>query len=427
MSGWNAVLVGLVLVGYALVSGRLRRSPITSAIVFTTAGLILGSIAFGVFDVTIGSSQLRFLAEVTLALVLFVDASSIDTRRLGREASIHARLLGLGLPGSILLGTALAALVFPELLVFEAMTLAILLAPTDAALGQAVVSDTRLPSMVRQGLNVESGLNDGICVPLLVAALSLAEAEEGFDPGGEVVIDLVTELAIAGAVGAGVGLSVALLLRWSSRRDWLEPAWAQIVPMVTAIGAYAAVDELGGSGFIGAFVAGLVYGRVLETVARETSAFTRDLGDVLSAVTFVFFGAVFVQIDGSTLSLRTIGFAVLALTLIRMVPVALSLVGSGARAPTVAFIGWFGPRGLATIVFTLIVVEESGLAGTAQIVDVATMTVLLSVFAHGLSAVVLSDRYRTWFDRHRDELSMETRDVDLEIQPRRPRRGGAAR
>jgi sodium/hydrogen antiporter len=412
MSGWDAVLVGLTLVGYALVSGRLARSPVTSAIVFTTAGLVLGSAGLGLLDLDLGSSQVRLLTELTLALVLFVDASSIDTRRLEREVSLHARLLGLGLPGTILLGTVLAVLVFPDLVVFEAMALAVLLAPTDAALGQSVVSNARLPSMVRQGLNVESGLNDGICVPLLVTALTLAQAEEGLDMGGEVVVDLVTELAIATAAGAAIAGVVALLLRWSSDRQWLEPAWAQIVPMVTAVGAYAAVDELGGSGFIGAFVAGLTYGRLLESTSGATTEFTRDLGDLLSAVTFVLFGAVLVQLDASTLSFRTLGFAVLALTVIRMVPVALSLVGSGARGPTVAFVGWFGPRGLATIVFTLTVVEESGLAGTEQIVDVATMTVLLSIFAHGLSAAVLSDRYISWFDRNRSSLTMETRDVE---------------
>lgn len=413
MSGWDVVIVAGTLFAYSLVSGRLLRTPITAPIVFVTVGLLLGDGGLGVLDISLGSSDLRLLAELTLALVLFVDASAIDTRRLNHERSMPLRLLCIGLPGTIALGTVLAALVFPDLDIFEAMVLAVLLAPTDAALGQVVVSDPRLPSMVRQGLNVESGLNDGICVPVLLTALSLAEAEAGFELGADAFIDLVQQLAIALSLGAAIGVVVAILARQSARRGWLDAAWAQIIPLVTAIGAYSATQEAGGSGFIAAFVAGVVYGKVLEAAAHESTSLTEDLGDVLSAVTFVLFGAVLVGIDGSTFSVRTIGFAVLALTVIRMAPVALSLLGSGARLPTVAFIGWFGPRGLATIVFALTVVEESGLGGTELIVDVATLTVLLSVFAHGLTAVGLSDRYIRWFSAHRSDLAMEAREVPV--------------
>ena len=412
MSGWDAVIVAATLFAYALVSGRLARSAVSAAMVFATAGLVLGDGGLGVLDVDLGSSALKLLAEITLALVLFVDASSIDTTRLERERSLPLRLLGLGLPGTILLGSLLAWWIFPDLVVFEALTLAVLLAPTDAALGQAVVTDERLPSMVRQGLNVESGLNDGICVPLLVAALSFAEAEEALVAGGDVLVDLVTELAIAVGVGAAS-------VRLSDARGWVAPAWRQIVPLAAAVGAYAATQELGGSGFIAAFVGGLVFGKVLGADAHDDTELTEDLGDLLSAVTFVLFGAVLVEVDASTFSMRNVGFAVLALTVIRMGPVALSMVGSGARLPSVGFVGWFGPRGLATIVFALTVVEDSGLSGTERIVDVAMITVLLSVFAHGLSASRLTSAYVAWVGSQPSPLGMESMEVASGVHRRR--------
>jgi sodium/hydrogen antiporter len=276
--------------------------------------------------------------------------------------------------------------------------------------------------MVRQGLNVESGLNDGICVPLLVAALSFAEAEEALTAGGDVLFDLVTELAIAVGVGVVVGGVVAAAVRLSAGRGWLTPAWCQIVPLTAAIAAYAATQELGGSGFIAAFVGGLAFGKLLGADAHEDTELTEDLGDLLSAVTFVLFGAVLVEVDADTFSLRNIGFAVLALTVIRMGPVALSMIGSGARRPTVGFIGWFGPRGLATIVFALTVVEESGLSGTERIVDVAMITVLLSVFAHGLSASGLTSAYVGWVRSQASPLVMEAMEVAPGVHRRRGRR-----
>lgn len=419
MSGWDAVIVAATLFAYALVSGRLARSAVSAAMVFATAGLVLGDAGLGVLEIDLGSSELKLLAEITLALVLFVDASSIDTERLERERSLPLRLLGLGLPGTILLGSLLAWWIFPDLVVFEAVTLAVLLSPTDAALGQVVATDERLPSMVRQGLNVESGLNDGICVPLLVAALSFAEAEESLSAGGDVLVDLVTELAIAVGVGVVVGGVVAAGVRLSQARGWVSPAWRQIVPLTAAMGAYAATQELGGSGFIAAFVGGLTFGKVLGADAHDDTELTDDLGDLLSAVTFVLFGAVLVEVDTSTFSLRNVGFAVLALTVIRMGPVALSMVGSGARLPSVGFVGWFGPRGLATIVFALTVVEDSGLSGTERIVDVAMITVLLSVFAHGLSASRLTSAYVAWVGSQPSPLGMESMEVASGVHRRR--------
>lgn len=413
MNSTDILLVCAALITFALVSGRLAGTALTAPMGFVALGLVVGPQLLDLVDLGIESEELGLLAEVTLALVLFTDATAIDTRRLRREDSMPIRLLGLALPLTILVGSVVAVVVFSDLLLFEAVALAILLAPTDAALGQAVVSDERIPSVVRQGLNVESGLNDGVCVPLLLGAVAFAEIEESSEGGTTILVDLVRELAIAVGIGAAIAAVVAALVHQSTRRGWLGTGWPALVPLATAIGAYVATDEAGGSGFIASFVAGLVFGRALGAAAHESAEFTEELGQLLSAVTFFLFGAVLVGSALSRIDVATVVYALISLTAIRMLPVALSLVGTGAGRPTLWFTGWFGPRGLATIVFALTVIETSGLDGTERIVDVATVTVFASVFAHGATAAALSSRYVGWVTANRDRLSYETETVDV--------------
>jgi NhaP-type Na+/H+ or K+/H+ antiporter len=408
VNGIDVVIVGGGVLAFALASRRLATTPFTAAIAFVTLGLVVGTEGLDVVHLDIRSSELRVLVEATLALMLFADAAGLDTDRLRHETGVPLRLLGVALPITIVTGSLVAVFMFPDLFVFEAVALAVLLAPTDAALGQAVVADTRLPSSVRQGLSVESGLNDGVCVPLLLAAITFAEVEESATVGGDVIIDLVTELAIAGVTGAAVGVGIGLLRRRAEGKRWIADAWRPLIPLVAIIVAYVLTVDLGGSGFIASFVAGLAYGRTVGTVARRDTELTEQLGQLLSAVTFVLFGAVMVGIGITSFDWSTLLYAVLSLTVLRMIPVAIALIGSGARAPTVALAGWFGPRGLATIVFALIIIEDSGLPGTHRIVDVATITVLLSVFAHGLTAPALVSRYVGWFTRAEPGLTFET-------------------
>lgn len=404
-SGWDLVLIGVALIAYAAFSRRLSGTMVTSAMLFVAAGILAGGEVFDLFETQLGSDDLRLLAEVTLALVLFSDASALDARRLRRESKIPVRLLGVGLPLSIVLGTVVAIPLFSQLGVYEALILAVMLAPTDAALGQTVVADRRVPGTLRQGLSVESGLNDGVCVPILVTAVALAEIDQRPSFEGEVLVDLFKEVSIALVVGAAIAVAVAAVMRLSERRGWLSEEWAKIVPLATAAMVYAGAAELGGSGFIAAFVAGLVYGQLLGPLARRTVTLDEELGQLLSAVTFLLFGAAMVGPAVTRLDVETVVYAVLSLTVVRMVPVAISFLGTGAGAPTMAFAGWFGPRGLATVVFALTIVEESRLPGTRTITDVATITVLLSVFAHGLSAPWLTTRYSRLLTRHPDRLS----------------------
>ncbi len=394
MSGVDVVVLGVLLLAYALLSQRLARAWVTAPMVLVGAGFLVGPQVLDLVELGIGTEDLGRLAEGALALVLFTDASSIDLGRLRREGGMPIRLLGLALPMTILVGGLFALVLFPELFIFEAVALAVLLAPTDAALGQAVVSDRRIPSNVRQGLNVESGLNDGVCVPLLVGALALARIEEASSSDSEILRNLVVELGIAVAMGVALAFVIAHLVRWSHDRGWLEHGWAGLIPLVTALVAYTATTEAGGSGFIAAFVAGLVYGRVLGDEARESIELTEGGGRLLSSVTLVLFGAVLVSSSIERIDLATVVYAVLSLTVVRMVPVAIAL--RREASPTKLFVGWFGPRGLATIVFVLTLITDSGLPGAMRIVDAATITVLLSVFAHGITAAPLTDRYVRW-------------------------------
>jgi NhaP-type Na+/H+ or K+/H+ antiporter len=316
------------------------------------------------------------------------------------------------------LGTIVAAVMFSGLGIATALIIAVLLAPTDAALGQAVVADERLPSRLRQGLNVESGLNDGICVPLLFAAIAFAELEAapGFD--GQILIDLVTEVGIALVVGVIVSAVTVLVVRQSLRRAWMEADWILIVPLATTAIAYGSAVALHASGFIAAFVAGLVYGRMLGQRAHATVLLDEEIGQLLSAITFFVFAASALEPLIDEIRLSSVVYAALSLTLIRIVPVAVSLVGSRASWQTALFAGWFGPRGLASIVFMLVVVEEADLDGTDRIVEVATLTVLMSVFAHGLTAIPLTNRYVEWFAERREQLDYERHAFPVRVRTR---------
>jgi NhaP-type Na+/H+ or K+/H+ antiporter len=399
MDGWSVAIIAAVVLGYAAVSRRLERTVITGPIVFVSAGLFMGDEVLGWLHLGIGSGEVRGLAEATLTLVLFMDASRIDLAVLRRELGIPASLLAIGLPLTIAAGTLTAGLVFGSLAWVEALVLAIILAPTDAALGQAVVTDSRLPVRVRQGLNVESGLNDGICVPLLFIALAVAEADENVITGRHAARLVFEEIGWGASGGVVAGIVGALVLAWAERRRLVADEWLQVIPLAAAALSYGIASALGGSGFIAAFVAGLVFGALLRPQSGEVTYLLDAGGQVLNAVTLIVFGAIILGPALRELNWQIALYAVLSLTLVRMIPVALSLVGMHARPATVAFFGWFGPRGLASIVFALIVLEGSALEHVSLVFATVAVTVGLSVYAHGLTAVPLTSAYVRWFGR----------------------------
>jgi NhaP-type Na+/H+ or K+/H+ antiporter len=413
---WNLAIVAAVLIAYAVVSGRLASTMVSSAMVFVTAGVVLGPGATGLFDAALDGELIRRIAEITLTFVLFADASRIDLTALRREYPLPARLLGIGLPLTILAGTFVAKLIWPELPWIEAALLAVILAPTDAALGQAVVTDRRLPQWVSQGLNVESGLNDGICVPVLLILLATAATDEGRMSGTEALRLIVEEIGfgvIGGVIAAGIGVAA---IRWGMRTRHMTREWQQLAGLATAGLAYGIASALGGSGFIAAFVGGLVVAFNTRSLGEGWDTLLAGAGGLFDALTFFMFGAVVLGPLLDELDWRTLVYAVASLTVVRMLPVVIALVGSGARWPTIGFVGWFGPRGLASIVFVVITVGEPAVVNARLIAVVAAVTISVSVYAHGMTAAPLTRRYRRWYSEHPERSSLKE-DVDVTVHP----------
>ncbi len=391
-------IVGLTLLLVAAGSRHLSSTPITPAMVVVAVGVLVGPLVLDGLAVPPTSSTVRTLAEATLAVMLFSDSSRVNLRALQREASMPVRLLTVGLPLTIALGGLVAMALFGSFSLSEALILGVILAPTDAGLGSAVVTDTRLPQVVRQSLNVESGLNDGICVPLLLILLATVSGAGGSHP----VRVLAEEIGygLLGGLAAG-GLAAAVVIL-AGGRHLIDDEWRQIIPLAAAVLAYGIANALGGSGFIAAFVAGALFGLLAGDKVAGMTRFTEETGAVLDGVTFLVFGAVLLGPAFEHMSWQIALYGVLSLTIVRMLPVAISLWGTHARAPTVAFMGWFGPRGLASIVFAVIV-EDAHLPHAGTIAAASYLTVGLSVLAHGLSAAPLVSRYATWYQAAADK------------------------
>jgi NhaP-type Na+/H+ or K+/H+ antiporter len=420
---WELAIIAAALLGVAGVSRLLTDTSFTPAMAFVLIGLLVGPLVIDEVTNAPTGETVRRLAEATLAVVLFADASRIKMHVLRREYAVPLRLLGVGLPLTIVVGALLAAVIFAHLNVAEAVVLAVLLAPTDAALGQAVVTEPRLPSRIRQGLNVESGLNDGICVPLLLIALAAADTEDKTTTSHHAITVVAEQIGYGILGGVAAGLVAAAIVAFGRRRDLISGPWLQAIPIAGAGLAYGVAAALGGSGFIAAFLAGAIFGALVPRESDEASRLNEEIGGLLGGVTFLIFGAVLLGPTLKHLTWQIALYAALSLTLIRMLPVAISMIGSGARWETVAFLGWFGPRGLATIVFAVISVEEAHLTGAQTILLTAYLTVGLSVLVHGVTAAPLARRYARWYAMHPSHRQPTMESVPAPQHRARGRRG----
>jgi NhaP-type Na+/H+ or K+/H+ antiporter len=399
-------LLAAVLFGYSLLSRRLERQNISAPMLFVLAGILLGPDVAGLTDLELTSETGLLLAEVALVVVLFADASRIDLRGLRTNRVLPERLLGIGMPLTIALGTAAGALLLTDIEFWEAAMIAAVLAPTDAALGQAVVSSKRVPTRIRQALNVESGLNDGLSIPFLFLFTGLAVAETNVDATGWISFAL-EQVGYGALIGAAVGLAGAWLVEQATRRSWMTGTFQQLSMIGLALSAWALAEQLGGNGFIAAFVAGLAAGRVTEFCSEKILDFTEDEGQLLNLSVFFVFGVSAIGfLDGAGWEVFVYGL--LSLTVVRMLPVALALTGTGLRRSSIAFIAWFGPRGLASIILALVVIEEEPeLPGVPTLFAAMTITVLASIFAHGITARPLTKLYaRSISDADQEEEEM---------------------
>lgn len=379
---------------FGLVSAVADRSPITAPMVFVAVGVLVGPLGFDLFETKLDSKAIKIIAEVTLVLILFTDASTIHLKALKNEYKIPLRLLCIGLPLTMIVGWALAVPMFPGESLWMVAIMAFVLSPTDAALGQAVVNNTRVPSLVRDSIEVESGINDGIALPPIMVCMAALTAAAGSSLDFAYWGSFAAKQIIFGVIiGALVGLVGGLLINFAVKRDWMESVFQRLASFSLAILSYALAEELGGNGFIAAFFGGLMLGTRTKIVRDRIQEFGEAEGQQLSLFVFLIFGLALVPEAKPHWDGMALLYAVLSLTVIRMLPVAISLIGTKTNLVTVSFIGWFGPRGIASILYILIFVNEVGKKDNERMLSVIVLTILISVFVHGLSAVPLSNLY----------------------------------
>ena len=400
-----ALIAGLILV-FGVVSGRIQKTVITPPMVFAVFGIVIGQWVLDIIHLEIEGGFLNTLAELTLVLVLFTDASRIDLKLLRRDHNLPIRLLGIGLPLTMVFGAVIGAVVFDALTFWEAAVLAVILAPTDAALGQAVVSSPKVPIRIRQTLNVESGLNDGIALPILLFFISVAGATEEVSGAAYWIQFAGLQIILGPIVGAVVAYLGGRLIAWAESKGWVEEAYQRLVALGLALLAFALAEILGGNGFIAAFCAGMTLGNLFGSVCRRLYEFAEAESQLLTLLTFLLFGAVLLPPAFTHFSWRIVLYAILSLTLVRIVPVAISLIGVRLQRQTLLFLGWFGPRGIASILYCLLVLEEAQLAGNDLMYATVMITVLISIFAHGLTAVPAVNRYGAHTETMKDEPDM---------------------
>ncbi|MEW4487561.1 cation:proton antiporter [Thalassoglobus sp. JC818] len=378
---------------YSLVATRLERTPVNGALVYVALGLFLGPAGLGFVKFNFGSQGMRWLAEVTLAVVLFTDSATSNLSVLRRYEFIPARLLLIGLPLTILFGFGLAVLLFPNSGFFSLALLATMLAPTDAALGQAVVSNPKVPEAVRESLNVESGLNDGICVPVMLLFLSMAEGETGrWGVLGDGVLFSLKAIGIGGAVGLGLGFIGSRAVQLSQKRGWTGGSWMEIPVVALALLCFASAQWLGGSGFIASFIGGMTFGALTQSHKQALLEAAEGTGNALALITWFLFGTLLFEYPFDGLTWQVLAYALGSLTVVRILPVFLSVLGLHLRFDTRLFLGWFGPRGLASIVFA-VMVADAAIPGGEVVVSTAAWTVVLSIVLHGLSANPMAGIY----------------------------------
>ena len=399
-------IIGLVVVGYALVSRRISTLPITMPIVFVGVGALCS--ATGLVEVSAEMAAVGVFAEVTLAVILFSDATRISLRRLRASIGLPVRLLGIGLPLTVVFGAIVMKVIFGDWPLEQAFLIAAILAPTDAALGSAVIENESVPARDRMALNVESGLNDGMIVPVVTVCTSLVLGTSR--SAASWVQFVAQQIGFGVIVGLAVGFGGVVAIGAAHRAGWSDGRYEQIATFVLPIVALSAATTIEGNGFIAAFVAGMAFGTgglrpdPSNAVDPEhLTEFTEDGAQLLGVVSFFMFGNLFIGDALGTFGPNVVIASIASLTVVRMLPVIVALFGTGLRMPPKLFIGWFGPRGLASIVFGILLLEDFESAGRPadELFGVITATVGLSVLLHGASASFGAQQYGTWSQQDR--------------------------
>jgi len=389
------VFMALLILGYGLFSKKAENSIITAPMVFVIIGLLVSFFDLELLREGPKAAFVKPLMEFTLLLVLFIDGSTIDLKTLRKDRSLPIRLLGIGLPLTMALGALIAIPMFPEIRPLILILMAFILSPTDAALGQAVVTGDQVPKRIRQTINVESGLNDGIGLPPILVCLALlsGSAGEGFD--SNYWMSFVAKQFIYGPVIGGlIGWLGGKLIEGAFKKGMITSAYQMLASVAIAVLSFSGAELIGGNGFIAAFVAGMFLGTKTELVRERMKEFGEAGSQIMILFIFLLFGIILVPFSYHLWDLRAFVYAILSLTVVRMLPVAISLIKSGLDLKTTLFIGWFGPRGIASVLYLLMAIIQLGIEGLEQVVSIITLTVLLSIFLHGISAVPLSGVFK---------------------------------
>ena len=396
MDAASLLPLSLAALLYALVSKRAFGTLVSVPMAFAALGLLLGDAGLGWTGLRVTDGALHALAEVTLVLTLFADAAGVDVRRFRHRHALPSRLLGIGLPLTVLAGLGCALAVLPGLGLAEAALVAVVLAPTDASLGRAVVADRTVPERVRRALNVESGLNDGLVFPALLALASVAVV---VDASGEARSALgwagfaLAQIVLGPVAGAAVGRAGARLADAAVARGWMSGSFLRLSTIALPLSAYGLAELVSGNGFLAAFACGLAVGATSTSLRAGIEDFAEAEGELLTLLVFFALGAVLLPTVLPALEWRHAAYALLSLTVVRMVPVALCLAGLGLDRATVAFLGWFGPRGLASVIYLLVLTGDYPLDAIDEIGAVVLTTVAFSIVLHGISARPLAARY----------------------------------
>lgn len=390
----NIVLLSAFLALYSIFAGWLESRWVNGALLFMLVGILLGPFVLDVLDLPIKGTRISLIAELTLAIVLFTDAANANLQVLRTFNWIPLRLLLIGLPLCLLSGWGFGLLLFQDMPWLEVAVLATILAPTDAALGKAVVTNPAVPAPMREGLNAESGLNDGVCVPILFILLAIIVPREfGHGTLTHALIVIVEEIGIGLLVGIGLAYIASALMKMAINHKWNSPLWDQLTLTGLAVLAFSMAQKLGGSGFIAAFVCGLFIGHLIKKNKHAYLHNNESFADILSVLVWILFGSVIITNAWPYFSWKTWTYAIASLTILRLVPVWLSLLGSSLTIESRLFMGWFGPRGLASIVFGVIVFQHE-LVAKYELVATVVSTVFLSVVLHGITANPWVARFR---------------------------------
>lgn len=408
---------GLVVV-YTVVSSWLGRFSITMPMVFVVVGALTGAHALGWITFSLTAPDIETLTEVTLALLLFADAATLDFHQVRDDANLPGRLLLIGMPLIILLGSLAAFILFPGEGFGFALLIGTILAPTDAALGLPIFNNPRVPVRIRRALNVESGLNDGIASPLVALFIALA-LEELTNVRNHWIASALAEIAIGAGVGIGIGLAGGWLFRNAVERNWTSNVARQIGNPALALLVFSGAKFLDGNGFVAVFVAGILFGYATRHLLHEATEYTEVSGTLMSLFVWTIFGSTLVIPLLQNFNMLAFFYALLSLTVVRIISVAIALVGARMRLDTHLMMGWLGPRGLASVVFMIMAYEAAHEAHvpTENLLAMAGWTILLSVLLHGVSALPLAN----WYARRLETASPDSPEL-IEIPELRTKR-----